>query len=616
MKFRHLLLRRIGCFPEREFTFADGLNLICGENRTGKSTLVYALFYALFGRHLNPHLRVKDLATKGHMAGEAELRFDRGRSRYRLCQSTQRLPRLFVRNADEGDDDASWETVNLNDPEALGRHLDTPDEVAALTSFFRESELLYFLQDAPKYNKTLLQNLIGMDDALILKARFKRAVTKARDCRNAVRQAAPRAPLDPLSLDLARRQLTEAEQEVARLDQTYQDALAERGADPTVFKLLLRQRSEKLGQRERLIRMRAEGPDPEALAQQMAEMRKRCDTCPSPESDLEAHRREQGALTQKAESVARRITHIDNLAADAPCPLCGQDIPRQRRADLIRRYQRMLGDTETKCREIEAAIRECTRRQAERREMEQACTRIEQEIRETRELHRRIQELDDTIEALEQDLRRFEIGETDLKEAETRYGRQERVAQRRARLQEEVVRHRVAIKQHEDRTRRTEENRKNLAEAERHLLICTVAHQALEDAIQAVGGRLLARVRESINKWSDHFSYLSRFDIQLTERELLPVIQAYGYQYKLNQMSKSERIFLYLLLKLAMGDALGHLGVFVLDDPADGLDQRRKETLAYLLAEVARQRQVVVTTNDPAFADLFAADRRIDLNGT
>ena len=95
--------------------------------------------------------------------------------------------------------------------------------------------------------------------------------------------------------------------------------------------------------------------------------------------------------------------------------------------------------------------------------------------------------------------------------------------------------------------------------------------------------------------------------------QLTPIIQAKGYQYKLNQMSKSERIFLYLMLKLAIGDALSHLGVFILDDPADGLDRKRKALLSRLLTEISAKRQLIVTTNDPDFAEMFDQGRRIDL---
>ena len=95
--------------------------------------------------------------------------------------------------------------------------------------------------------------------------------------------------------------------------------------------------------------------------------------------------------------------------------------------------------------------------------------------------------------------------------------------------------------------------------------------------------------------------------------QLTPIIQAKGYQYKLNQMSKSERIFLYLMLKLAIGDALSHLGVFILDDPADGLDRKRKALLSRLLTEISAKRQLIVTTNDPDFAEMFDQGCRIDL---
>jgi DNA repair exonuclease SbcCD ATPase subunit len=78
-------------------------------------------------------------------------------------------------------------------------------------------------------------------------------------------------------------------------------------------------------------------------------------------------------------------------------------------------------------------------------------------------------------------------------------------------------------------------------------------------------------------------------------------------------MSKSERIFLYLMLKLAIGDAMGNLGVFILDDPADGLDAKRQNVMAHLLQEVSRKRQVVVTTNDDRFADMFPQEYRLNL---
>jgi branched-chain amino acid transport system permease protein len=140
-----------------------------------------------------------------------------------------------------------------------------------------------------------------------------------------------------------------------------------------------------------------------------------------------------------------------------------------------------------------------------------------------------------------------------------------------------------------------------------------IACQAMERAVTGLNQSLMDKVRESLREWAGHFQYLDQFDIEMTPKELSPIIQARGYTYKLNQMSKSERIFLYLMLKLAIGDAMGHLGVFVLDDPADGLDFKRQQVLAHLLQEVSGKRQVIVSTNDDRFADMFPDHSRINL---
>jgi len=612
MVIDRLELSRIGCFLERAFDFSEGLNLIYGENRTGKSTLVYALFFSLFGSHLNPLLQVKDMVTKGHITGETRLGFRNPTGGYRLHQSTGRLPRLFQWQDGAPAGAEPWTPVNLNDPAAIKNYVPIAEETAALGSFFRESEIIYFLQETPKYNKTLIQNLLGMDDVLIVKSRFKKAKNRAREYREAVRGAAPRKETDPLSLELARSRLESAEAEIQDLDRRYQAALAETGSDPTVFKLLLKQRDEKEQQREKLLAMKARKPPREQLQSQCAAIDEKLESC-QPGQPIEALQRMQGAMAEKAQTIRKRIRHVESLAGDTPCPLCGLPVPPERRAELTGKYADLLAETEKRRQEAESQVDACMAVVKNREALTQERERLQREIQELLDVEIRIQELEDTLKALARDIKPFEIRDMDLQETQHHYGEMERIEKRKAAVQEEVVRQRVIIHQHEDQLKRLAENQKELAIADRRLLVCRIAHQAVDEAIQAVGGTLMGKIRDSIRGWSHHFSYLSRFDIAVTETDLLPVIQASGYQYKLNQMSKSERLFLYLLLKLAIGDALGHLGIFVLDDPADGLDLKRKETLAYLLAEVARKRQVIITTNDKTFADLFAPARRIHL---
>ena len=104
MKFQSILLEQIACFMEKEFHFKN-LTVIHGENRTGKSTLVYALYFALFGKHLNTGLNPKDLCRKGEHAGVATLCYAREETKYKLCRSTERMPSLYTHV------DPNWQSV-------------------------------------------------------------------------------------------------------------------------------------------------------------------------------------------------------------------------------------------------------------------------------------------------------------------------------------------------------------------------------------------------------------------------------------------------------------------------------------------------------------------------
>ncbi|GBC59801.1 hypothetical protein DENIS_0742 [Desulfonema ishimotonii] len=610
MKLRRLELNNIGCFGEKSFDFSD-LTVVFGENRTGKSTLVYALFFALFGQHLNSGLKMTDLCRKGEKSGTSALWFGDGPDEYQLCQFTNRLPKLFQKGTGE----MPWQPLSLNDTSALKNHIPLSAEIASLGSFFRESELIYFLQDMPRYNKTLLQNLVGMDEALILRSRFKKALGKAREVRKAIQNAAPKKGSDPLNLELTRRQLASAEKELRETETAYAASLDTRLPNPAVFMLLQQQHDEKQKHCEALLRQKEKLPSAAALAEQKAALESQI----RPEKQITDHlallRQRLGEYIQKEKQIRLRLERLKSLESEPSCPICGQTVTRQRISDLTAELDRLAEKAARHRKQIEAGLEKIAVQRKEKETTQAALDQVRRQIREQHDADTRLAELKAQTEGLKSDLKQFEaIGSGDLRDAGAKYQVRADIERRRAFLQKEVIRHQVAIRQYDDHVKRVGENRKHLAEAEQKVLICSTAWQAADDAIQSLGSRLLEKVRESIQNWTAHFTFLNRFDIQMTDRELLPVIQARGYQYKLNQMSKSERIFLYLMLKLAIGDALGHLGIFVLDDPADGLDIRRKQTLAYLLAEVSRRRQVIVTTNDMAFAELFPGGSRIDLD--
>ncbi len=614
MRLRRLELENIGCFSRAAFDFSDTATVVFGENRTGKSTLVYALFFAIFGRHLNTGLTAKDLCTKGEPSGGARLLFEEGSSAFRLCRSTDRLPTLHEQPSGQTD----WRPVRLNDPEDLRRLIPLTPETAALTAFFRESELIYFLQDIPKYNKTLLQSLIGMDDILILKSRFKKALAKAREFKKGISKVTPPPPPDPLEVELARRQLAKAETSLQEVEAEYRTRVESTAGSPAVTRLLQQQYEEKRKLLEQARRQKERSPSLKQLDQKRSALQNRLSAAEPIRRSVETLQQRIGSQTNEADRIRGRMEKLSRLEQDSSCPLCEQALSTDRLSEIMAEMAERSALIEKDRQLLETKLAKNRKLERDLEHLKTAVHEIEDRIRNARRLEARIAELEAQTNGLQSDLSSFNIHGMDVPE-NTQAGLPSekepvRLETRRRNAQEAIIHNTVLLRQYEERIQRKKENQENLDVADRNVLICATACQAFEEAVQMLGSRMLERVRRSIEIWSRHFTFLHRFDIQMTDRELLPMIQAKGYHYKLNQMSKSERIFLYLMLKLSIGEALGHLGLFILDDPADGLDHKRKQTLAYLLAEVAKKRQVIVTTNDPVFADLLSVPLRIDLS--
>ena len=130
-------LENIGCYTTAEFSFSN-LTIIYGENRTGKSTLVYSLFFSLFGKHLNNELNAGHLCRIGENFGASNLYFKQNNNNYRIARQTDGQMAIYHYSHENN----SWNPLSLSTPDELRNYNLLSRDVAALTSFFREGELI------------------------------------------------------------------------------------------------------------------------------------------------------------------------------------------------------------------------------------------------------------------------------------------------------------------------------------------------------------------------------------------------------------------------------------------------------------------------------------------
>lgn len=604
MKVRRVEIENFACYQQRAFDLHD-LSVVLGENRSGKSSLVYSIYFALYGQHLNRALRADDLCRKGEKAGTIVVEAEDESGPLRLRRGTTD-PDLVER----------WRQVDgIWAEDQAAKVFDLAAETASLTSFFREGELIYFLQDIPRYNKTLLQSVLDMDDALVTGARLKKALGLANKHRDDLKRELARTTPPRDDAEALERRIADLEKQLEQANQAQQ---ANAGEASTKIDFA----------REHELRKQAED-----LAQQRKQIDAQLDKLPAGDElqteqhaamltveELQRSTAELGELSRRLGSVETAIqdaqTGLDNLqgiAQEAQCPTCGRPVEADWLAALLE--PRETEYTRAK-QEKDAIERELARVEQDRAKLEEKRSwllRLKEQQAERGGLEERLRLVDERFSQVERELEPYERARAKDPNLETD-ARTGALGQANIHeLQRMLVDAKVEVAQALLARSQSTKQQAELRQAVRLAHGLAAACDAFKETVADFNRDLLGKIRSSLHSWSGHFEFLKEFDIELTAKDLSPIVQARGYQYKLNQMSKSERIFLYLLLKLALGDTLGQLGAFVLDDPADGLDGKRKELLAHLLTKVRERRQVIVTTNDPEFAAMFAGEALIAL---
>ena len=606
MNIEQVHLSNIGCYPERTFDL-ENLTIIHGENRTGKSTLVYALFFGLFGGHLNEHLKISDLARIGEPYGIASLVLNKSGEKYQLKRTTGGTPDLVKWSSSKKD----WEQIEGYDPGDLRWLVPISPEMASLTSFFREGELIYFLRDMPKYNNTLLQNLVQMGNIFITQSRFRKALQMAKEEKGRYQKQLPEKLVGEKDIEEAVKAADALGKQMEEIDKELQ-TLTLISSPETLAALEKRSAAAKEAVDETLHEVK-KNPTPDTLGREIKELKEALKNTADQAAKKDELQRRMGKNTKALEDIEDDLRMLGKHTGDSKCTLCGNPISQSRFDALVGVKQERKKSIELDFEKTTSELSEINRMMDSRKTLERSLLNKERQLGDREMLEKkRIRQQEEFAET-EKTLAAYRSQNPGVDKESEIYVQKQTLEKNRRDIQKKLIDTRVAAEKLKGDYQRFEKNLKLFQKAERDVLVCDVAFKSLENAVKSLNSSLLQQVRENLLNWSDHFDFLSEFDINMKVSQLTPIIQAKGYQYKLNQMSKSERIFLYLMLKLAIGDALSHLGVFILDDPADGLDRKRKALLSRLLTEISAKRQLVVTTNDPDFAEMFDQGCRIDL---
>ena len=109
MRIQELNIIEFGCLKDKRITLGEGLNLIHGENESGKSTVmlfIRFMFYGLPARSKKNYDRERSLSFEGHRAAGTMLLEQNGRSylieRQAVAVGTKLSEKVKVTELDSG----------------------------------------------------------------------------------------------------------------------------------------------------------------------------------------------------------------------------------------------------------------------------------------------------------------------------------------------------------------------------------------------------------------------------------------------------------------------------------------------------------------------------------
>lgn len=199
---------------------------------------------------------------------------------------------------------------------------------------------------------------------------------------------------------------------------------------------------------------------------------------------------------------------------------------------------------------------------------------------------------DERFQALKEEEARLE------REIERASRRQEELVYRQAQLQGETP---VNIAEAELRLERLQAEKRRIEE---ELEALTVAYQELQEAASEYFDRHLDRLAQRAGEYFARISRSPGRRVLIDDELRVAAVEPDGQVVIPARLSQGAKDQLYLALRLAVGDLLHSetRAPFIFDDPFLNCDEQRREEIRSALAELARERQVILLTHDQELA--------------
>lgn len=598
MKLKQVILKNFGIFRAPRYVDLDNdLVVIYGANFSGKTTLARAIYFALCGKVLTSGLKTQNVISPREFSATAGIVYTHEHETYRLYRSTKGDIRL------EWLEQQRWQQLDHERP-----ILPTLNpQQWQIGGFLQEHEVGEFLSKAPADRRDLLNQILGVEqlravqDALINVRRLAKRLEKTAVSRqNGLR-------LDQITdcskeLETCRRKALLLEEQIKRQpeDAHEQQRLYQEWAQRK--QTLEQQIHAQTAEYDKLLSGFADKAELLATLEQIgAHLANREQTITAAEVCTEKRIRLEAQLQHTAEQLA----NLHDLRGHRHCPTCFQPLSEDHLQQLESRFQEQQQNLEHELNNV----------RKEEQEQRDTLKLLEQLVQRQSDMQRRIEKIDLLERNLAEIRPEYERLQAKLATVTEHSGIQRDQIER----QKELEQVRARLKQLETQQALFLEHRENIeiinaqaGKAIRHRLLSEWAADAAELTMQTVIGTSLHRADARVIECLREFNLLTgKASIDLEASRLMPDLDGRAF----HALSGSEKVILYLSIKLAVSQLMPGADFLILDDPTQHLDDARRQQMRDVLLNLVPHKQVIILTNDAAFAGMLPEGKRIDLNG-
>lgn len=596
MKIRRLTVKNVGTFRGvRSFDLDQPVVVIFGRNFTGKSTLVRAIYFALTGKVLTTGMKPQLLTSVNEVSATVGIEYSHLGGRYRVFRSNK--GDLLI----EQHHDQVWSPLANN---AAALPALNPQQWL-ISCFLKEEELGELLMHPPASRRDLLNQLLGVEQLLKVQDVFVRLrrMTKRRE-KTAIAQQAS------LRLDSARdcqADMEKCRNHVAHLEERLK---LPQDAD---FRQRLRMEWEQLRDvlKARHASLLGELKSAQAGFASVKELRAMQQQIADRLADRDRQVQQATAQTEARIGLSERLRHaqqmllaVQSLHGLETCPTCRQPLPASQ-------VHRLEDDLKRQCDDLAAMLQNAERQEHEARETVRLLDQLAQRELDLRQRAARLQTLGEEIEEIQKQVedleRKLSALPTVLNGNDSHEKLHRELQQGRANLSR-LETQQALFEQHR---RRIEEVNRNALHATRYRLMSEWITDALDHTVQHFTGVTLKQLEQSLTDCLTQFKLFEGREliIDLEHSQLLPDIDGRAFQ----TLSGSEKAILYLGIKIAFSRMMPGADFLILDNPTLPLDDLRRNYLGDYLLSLTPEKQIILFTNDPVFANLMTQDKRINL---